>query len=98
MFHTVWPRGKNENQLKDCHGNYVQKVCVDKVKSVVFCCLIQGKLLKVDRPVIDSGWNQIIHLLIVSFLTQLYEICCPLSITLCQSANSADDFNFKKTT
>ena len=39
VFHTVWPRDKNENKLKDCHGNYVQKICVDKVKSVVFCCL-----------------------------------------------------------
>ena len=39
VFHTVGPRDKNENKLKDCYESCSQKVGVYSVTSIAFCCI-----------------------------------------------------------
>ena len=42
VFHTVRPRDKNYNDVKDCYKSCLQNVLTYKVKSIAFCCIATG--------------------------------------------------------
>ena len=42
MFHTVRPRDKNDNKLKDCYKSCLQDVLVYDLKCITFCSIENG--------------------------------------------------------